>query len=208
MIKNIIFDWDGVLKDSLTKFYEVTKIMFKEFGREPISVEEVKERFDTPYMKFWNYYFPDLKEEIEKPLFHKLFSESEPAKLYPESIETIKELKERNINMFIVSSSPKNGIFPDLEKNNVLDYFKRIIYEINEKDAELKGIIKDFNLDLKQTAFISDTTGDIKWGQKTNIKTIAITWGFQTRERLSTANPDIIIDNIKELIEVIDKEKL
>lgn len=208
MIKNIIFDWDGVLKDSFSKFYETTKIMFKKLGKEPISIEEIKKTFNTPYMEFWNHHFPDLDEEKEKLIYYEAYTKTKPVELYKGAIETINKLKERKIRMFIVSSSLMGEIFPDLEKNNTLGAFEKIVYEVHEKETDINRIIEDYNLDRNETAIISDTTGDINYGKKTNIKTIAITWGFQTRERLSTVNPDIIIDDIKELVEVIDKEKL
>ena len=43
----------------------------------------------------------------------------------------------------------------------------------------------------------------IKTGKNANLKTIAVTWGFRSREILEAENPDFIADNAEEMLKHI-----
>jgi len=46
MFKNIIFDWSGVIKDALECHLWLVNRIFKKFGAEEISMEELKEEWE------------------------------------------------------------------------------------------------------------------------------------------------------------------
>lgn len=48
--------------------------------------------------------------------------------------------------------------------------------------------------------FVTDTAGDVIEGNRAEVKTIAVTWGFHDRERLEKAKPDIIVNTPEELL--------
>ena len=52
MIKSIIFDWSGVVKDSVEDHLWVINRMFKIVGVGEISLREMKENWEQPYMLF------------------------------------------------------------------------------------------------------------------------------------------------------------
>ena len=54
MFKNIIFDWSGVVKDAVEDHVWVVNKMFKNLGGKEISLEEMRQNWEQPYMKFWN----------------------------------------------------------------------------------------------------------------------------------------------------------
>ena len=67
MIKNIIFDWSGTLSDDLVSVYTAVMEIFKKLGLEGLTLEEFKEEFTLPYMKFYRKFKIDVdKEELQK----------------------------------------------------------------------------------------------------------------------------------------------
>ena len=65
MIKNIIFDWSGVINDSVENLLIVVNQIFAELHLNPISLMELKENWEQPYMRFYNKYAPNLTLEEE-----------------------------------------------------------------------------------------------------------------------------------------------
>ena len=57
MFKNIIFDWSGVIKDAVEDHVWVVNRMFKNLGAKKITLEEMRQSWEQPYMKFWNKYY-------------------------------------------------------------------------------------------------------------------------------------------------------
>lgn len=54
MIKNIIFDWSGVIKDAFDAHVWVVNKMLETWGSEKrFTYDELKENWEQPYMNFW-----------------------------------------------------------------------------------------------------------------------------------------------------------
>jgi len=66
MIKNIIFDWSGVIKDAGLSHLCVVNKIFETFGVKEITLDEMKESWVQPYMLFYKKYIPDITFEEEQ----------------------------------------------------------------------------------------------------------------------------------------------
>lgn len=199
MSKGFIFDWSGTLSDNFSKVYEVCGFMFREFGGEPLTKEELRMNFTVPYMKFWNKYFPDISKERQDELYKKYIREVGSPKLYDGVGEIIKHLHEAGYKIFVVSSDWHSTLMPEVEKSGLEIFFTEVIGEVYDKSDIFLTILKNYSLDAEKTFYIGDTDGDVGYGKAANIKTIGISWGFQHRDILSKANPDFLIDDISEM---------
>ena len=54
-----------------------------------------------------------------------------------------------------------------------------------------------------ETLVVGDTTYDILMGSSAGCRTCAVTFGNHTREQLSTASPDWVIDRFSELNDIV-----
>ena len=199
MIKSIIFDWSGTLSNNIHAFKQVCDVIFTKFGRELISIEEIQANFDIPYMKFWNKYIPELSKEEQNKLYEETIHKADNALVYDGVLEVIQELNKKGIQLFVVSSDYKSKIISEAKEYKIFHFFKEIIFEIHEKEHALLKLIKKHNLDINQTIYVGDTSGDIYAGKKAGLKTAGISWGFQNKEKLAQAKPDFLIDDIKEI---------
>ena len=59
--------------------------------------------------------------------------------------------------------------------------------------------LKAVGLKPDQAVMIGDTSHDIHTGRAAKVKTIAVTWGFHTRDELLASEPDIMVDDFKAL---------
>ena len=83
MISSIIFDRSGTLSNNITAFKEFCDLVFKLYNRRPLSLQEIQENFETPYMKFRNKYIPELSKEDQDKLFIESMPQLSPKQLYP-----------------------------------------------------------------------------------------------------------------------------
>jgi beta-phosphoglucomutase-like phosphatase (HAD superfamily) len=58
-MKNIIFDWSGVVKDTVTAQLWIVNKIFKKYDVDEITLEEFKESWQQPYMGFYKKYLKD-----------------------------------------------------------------------------------------------------------------------------------------------------
>jgi len=202
MIKNIIFDWDGVINDSLATAYNAIMMIFEKHGAEKMTMEEFKKNWEQPYMVFFNRYIPHLnKEEVysEYKTAYRRSASKYPPKPYLNIKETLQKFKKAQRSMVIVSSGPPENILSEIKGFGLQGIFHEVNGAIHDKTEFVKKVLKRNNFSPGETVFIGDTTHEIKAGKSANIKTGAVTWGFQNEDVLKSANPDFIIHDLEEL---------
>ena len=64
-------------------------------------------------------------------------------------------------------------------------------------------IMKSLGVTKKETIYVGDTETDMKTAINSNIRAIAVTYGFRRKEELEIFKPYKIISNLKELLEII-----
>jgi len=193
--KLVMFDFDGVLVDTLLIGHKITE----EVNRN-ISINEYKSCFEgnintaiknnklNPHPKFFEQY-DNYSREIKIPDILK---------------EIIKKLAQEYI-LVIISSSETSSIKKILERENIFTCFNEILgNDINtSKIIKVKMILQKYNALSKHSLFITDTLGDILEAQSCEVKSIAVTWGFHDKKTLEKGNPLAIIDDPRDLLEAI-----
>ena len=61
------------------------------------------------------------------------------------------------------------------------------------------------NLHVSELVYVCDETRDVQAARKAGLRSIAVTWGFNSRKALEKAGPDFIIDQPDELLGIITK---
>jgi phosphoglycolate phosphatase len=203
--KNIIFDWSGVIKDCFDSHVWGVGEMMKIFGGSPISREELKQNWEQPYMNFWHKYFPNLTLEEEQKIYHQVLSRLDCPKSYSYSgiVELIKKSKNNNCFLAVVSSDSSKMLLSEIKEYNLENIFDEVITDVHDKADGVNKILQSSNLKKEETIFIGDSNHEIEVGKKIGIKTIAVTWGFSTEEKLKALNPDYLVHNIKELENIL-----
>lgn len=206
MIKNIIFDWSGVINDNLLTAYNTAMLIFEQFGARRISLKEFKEEWEQPYMVFYNKYLPDLSKTDEDAAYrdsYKIAVYKYPPKLYSHIKDTLKKFKNAGIKMVVISSDPSENLLSDIEEFSLRGLFAEINGEVHDKAEVIHEVIERNQLNSAETVFIGDTTHEIRAGKSADTKTAGVTWGYQNEDKIKAANPDFIVHNLKELELVI-----
>ncbi|TFG35964.1 MAG: HAD family hydrolase [Parcubacteria group bacterium] len=206
MIRNIIFDWSGVIVDDLVAVHKTTMLLFKEMGVKEISLAEFKKEWEQPYMLFYNKYNIQIRREEEQAMFRSLYksvSSECPSKPYSSVKDTLERFKKSGVNMIVVSSSLVENIEEEIERFGLQGLFNEINGDIHDKAEIIHETIERNNFNPEETIFIGDTTHEVEAGRKANALTATVTWGYQGEDKLKSSNPDFIIHDLKELESVV-----
>jgi HAD superfamily hydrolase (TIGR01509 family) len=206
-VKNIIFDWSGVVKDAIESHLWIVNKIFKELGLKEISREELQKNWEQPHMLFYNKYLPNLTETEEEILYKKAILSNDCPKSKPivGICELIKKLKQRGYFLGVISSDLSETILPEIKDYGLENIFDEVVFLSTDKVASLKIMMEKFKLSPKETCFIGDSNHEIIAGKATGVKTIAVTWGINTEEYLKSKNPDFVVNRVKELEEILLK---
>ena len=203
MIKNIIFDWSGTLIDDVIFTYSATIKVFEKIGIEEITLEKFKEEFILPYMNFYKKFKNNPDKKIIDEWFDKEMDLINKSKLFPEVKEVLEFLKQKEIKMIILSSYCQESLEREIKDNNLQNFFLNINGSVYDKTEAVIEIMQKNNFKKEETICVGDMTYDIDMGKKAKIKIVAISQGYQSKEKLLEKNPDFLIENLGELKEIV-----
>ena len=63
-------------------------------------------------------------------------------------------------------------------------------------------VAKKLGVDYKECLYVGDSEVDVVTGKNAGVKTIAVTWGFRTKEELMIAGAEYMIDKAEKLQEI------
>lgn len=201
----LIFDFDGTIADTFNKAIEISGRLYPELAKNILTdTTFIKEMHLREILKKYSI-SPIMLMRIAYNVKKELHKDIENLDVIPGIIDVLKKIKKNNnYEMSIISSNNRHNIIKFLNKNNI-NFFKHI-YTTNNifgKSAIIKQFIKKNNIPTAQTFYIGDESRDIEAAHKSSIKSIAVTWGFNTEKLLLKEKPDFIINRPEDLLNII-----
>jgi phosphoglycolate phosphatase len=205
MVRILLFDYDGVLVDSLDIFMNHFIAACKNEGFSQIHDK-------SSFLGLFNKNLYESMLEIGMGLedilhiVHQvrdgLLQDQHKLSLFPGMQKTIRHLAKEN-KLYVVTSNESNVVDSFLKSQNVSDFIG--IYGSDKGGSKVNKI-----LSIKQQFpdadfyYIGDTIGDIDEGRSADVLTIAVTWGWHDSSLLAAKKPDFLIDTPMDLIGLFD----
>ena len=203
-MKLFLFDFDGVIVDSLD-VYEKTVTDCLDVIGQPLARgrEEFLELFDG------NFYESLVEKGVDLDKFMNASVEI-LAKInyvdmrpFPAVGPVLRELK-KNHPMVVISSNDTPTIQEALGLYGLDGIFDDVLgsdFMLSKKDKILH-IIDKYHVEKHDIYYIGDTTGDIKEGREAGVKTVGVTWGWHTKDKMLAAAPDYLFDKPEDLLKL------
>lgn len=203
-IKNLIFDWSGVIADDLEVVYRAAMAIFSELGLNPISFSKFRNEFCLPYMGFYRKYTSEVERETLSRMFYENYSkQKEGAKPYENAAGTLEILKEMGFNMVIQTTQLEPLIMKEIKEFGFSGFFSEVNSNVVDKVRTIEDIMERNGFSKEDTAYIGDMDHDIEAAKKAGIMMIASSYGYVDREKLEKKDPDFIIDDISEIEKIV-----
>lgn len=205
--KTIIFDFDGTIADTLETIAVLYNKVAVDFNCKPVSFEE-KEKFRAmkshDFLKECNIpliLLPILALKIKA----ELRQEIKTIKPFAGIIQALHNIKDAGLKLGVMSSNSVDNIKLFLEENNLNNIFEFIHSGKNifGKDKVILRLLSKYKLQRNSVVYVGDETRDIEALKRIKVPIIAVSWGFNSHEILEKQNPDALIDNPDELLNVI-----
>ncbi|OGM28059.1 hypothetical protein A2962_05585 [Candidatus Woesebacteria bacterium RIFCSPLOWO2_01_FULL_39_61] len=116
-------------------------------------------------------------------------------------IKDVLKILSRRYNLGILTTNQTRIVEKFVNKHK-FNFFSFVHSEkvVFGTDKCLRKVIAQHGLNSEETYYIGDETRDIEAAKRQRVKTIAVTWGAESKNLLRKANPDIIISEPKELL--------
>jgi HAD superfamily hydrolase (TIGR01509 family) len=204
-VKGVLFDWDGVLLDSLGAAFNVYNKIFARVGTKMLTKDEYLELQSPNWYEF--YVKIGLPVSLWKEVDHewlRLYEEESPG-LHPDALRCLSTLKESGFKLALVSNGSRARVEKELASFDLGRLFEAVLF--GEKKEELKpspvmiqralGVI---GVGPRDAVYVGDSPADIQAARSAKVPAVAIARGPIQAERLRREGPDRMFADLDEMM--------
>jgi phosphoglycolate phosphatase len=207
MLRNLLLDWSGTLVDDLPPVLGATNYVFAHHGLPPLSSEEFRRHFRLPFTDFYEEFLPGIPLDGLESLFHRRFVEmqDEVAPL-PGLFEFLDFCRDTGRRLFLLSSMKPAHFEVQAEKLGLTDAFEHAYVGVMDKRAKIGEVLATHALATQETAFVGDMIHDVEAAQAGGVMSIAVLTGYDSVEKLTPAQPDVVVASLHVLRRLLQHE--
>lgn len=197
----VMFDYDGVIADSLEYFIPDFGAACHEYGFALEGHRAVETLLEDNLYNAMGKRGMD-QATIDRILtLYKTKAETHDVKMFEGIGRALRQIAEHN-HVFVITSNISALVARAL-KTNGIDYVHEVLGVDVEKSkvAKMKMLMARFpGLDAY---YVGDTSGDIIEGRQAGARTIGVAWGWHGRARLAQSYPDFLVDSPGQLADLL-----
>lgn len=210
-MKLFVFDFDGTLADTTEIIFATYNATIKRLGLPPRSDEQCRATIGFPLQEGFHVLYPDFSElqlNMCVMTYRNIFNEIKQTihpRLFDGVKETLKELKKRGFVMSVASSRSHASLVEYCEKCGIADMFSLILGADDVPKAKpdpepVLVTLKKLDVEASDAVVIGDMPVDIAMGKGAGCTTVGVSYGNSSREELTEAGADHVIDRFAELL--------
>ena len=209
MIRNIIFDWSGTLVDDLPAVWAATNHVFSQAGIPEMTLERFRAEFCLPFTRFYERYTPHVPMAQLEEWFHGRFRQvQDSVGPMPHAREFLEFCRERRVQTFVLSTVHREHFAVQNARAGFAAFLDRSYVEIWDKRKKIHELLVENGLAPGETIFIGDMEHDIETARHGGIGSCAVLTGYNSYEQLRAAGPDLVVEHLGELREVLERNAM
>ncbi|UFT98505.1 pyrophosphatase PpaX [Radiobacillus kanasensis] len=208
-ITTILFDLDGTLIDTneliIASFqHTLSQHADREYSREEILNfigPPLKDSFELVNPNEVDAMFTTYRE-------HNLANHDDYVVIYPTVADTLKELKEKGLQLGIVTTKINATAWKGLKLTGIDSYFDVLIGldDVQHAKPHPEPIVKalaKLGASASQTIMVGDNYHDVEAGKNAGTKTAGVAWAVKGRASLEAYKPDFMLEEMKDLLQIV-----
>jgi phosphoglycolate phosphatase len=212
MKKLLVFDFDGTLVDTIDDITHSLNKALLELGGKELKRQDIVDYIGSSLSELIEVALEgtSIKLDSTRERFIEIYKDHLLVKSRPyDGIENmLEELNEYNVKKVLLTNKmlvSTNRMFNHFGWNK---YFDMIVcpetYNIRKPNpGSLIKILEHFNLDFKDALMVGDTEIDIGVAKAINIESIAVLYGYRSKEALQICKPEYFASSVEELKEIL-----
>lgn len=209
-----VFDWNGTLLDDVDAWVKGCNAALSIFGQAARSVDEWRGLYTCPIIHSYEKAGVSIDEYLQKSdeanaAFFGAYqaASADGFTLRPYAREALSALRVQGFHLTILSNHRGDLLLQEIEATGLRDMFEHICGNVSDNDIthkltkqdRLRRYMDEVGADLSRSFVIGDSHEEPSVARALNIKSIAITGGYLSKERLIKARPTVLIDHLNQI---------
>lgn len=209
----VIFDLDGTLLNTDLLIYKSYQHVFQKYKPGYVLSDEELLSFLGPTLKttFERYFDASMIDELIE--YYREFNHAhheDYVTIYPTVKETLEQLKQRGYPLGVVTTKYSVAARIGLDLFDITQYFDIVLGmdQVEHVKPDPEGILKVMTeTNCSKAVYVGDNTSDIQAGQNAGVYTVGVKWTPKGTEAIEAMHPDLMIDEMKDLLEFVERVK-
>jgi phosphoglycolate phosphatase len=204
--KLIIFDFDGTLADTFDFFLDLINDMaikhhFKTLSDDDkenikdLSARQIIKNLKIPFWKI---------PKVAKSMKASLSSSNSPIEVFDFIPQILLELKNKNVNLAILTSNNQVNVKRILRNNFSLFGASTFDVSILGKKRQFKKLIKNHQVLPSEVLIIGDEVRDIEAAQNIGVDIASVCWGYNSQKILISQKPTYLIQSPQQILDIFN----
>jgi phosphoglycolate phosphatase-like HAD superfamily hydrolase len=203
----IIFDYDGVIVDSLDINLEIAARACQKIGcpvhpsradierLENIAFDELGRQIGVPENKI-----PKFTEIV----FDLLAQNAISPPIFP-GIKTVVQKLRRIGHLAVITTNVKTVVNKVFESEGLCQEIDLVmgVEQIGSKSEKICQAMTAFKVGSSFTYMIGDAVSDIREAHKAGVNSIAVNWGYHSKEKLLQTSPDHMVNAPEDILAIV-----
>jgi len=209
VIRNIIFDWSGTLVDDLPAVWEASNYVLTQAGRAELTLDQFRAEFCLPFSIFYDKHTPDVPMNQLESWFHSRFRQCQASVCaLPHAREFLEFARQRRLRTFLLSTVAHDHFEVQQQATGFGEFLDKPYLGVWDKRKKIHDILEENKLQPDETLFIGDMQHDIETARHGGVHSCAVLTGYNTLDQLRQAQPDLIVEHLGELRELLQQNEL
>jgi HAD superfamily hydrolase (TIGR01549 family) len=204
LLVGVMFDWDGVLLDSLGASFNVYNKIFARVGAKQLTKDEFFELQSPNWYEFY------VKIGLQKSLWKEVdedwvrFYQDERPGLYEDARPCLVALKEAGLKLALVTNGSKARVEAELDRLQVRAFFQSTMFGEKTEDLKPSPVMLRRTLNAlgwrpEEVVYAGDAPVDVRAAKNAGVPSIAIARGPIQVSRLGVEDPDWVFNNLDDM---------
>jgi phosphoglycolate phosphatase-like HAD superfamily hydrolase/ADP-ribose pyrophosphatase YjhB (NUDIX family) len=209
VIRNVIFDWSGTLVNDLPAVWQATNAVFRRAGVPELALEAFRAQFTLPFTDFYARFVPHVPPVELERWFHEEFRQCESLVTeLPHARDLLQFCRGRGIRTFLLSALHRDHFARQASVNGFDHYLDHPYLGVWDKRAQIHELLTTHGAEPGETLFVGDMQHDIESGRHGGVHTCAVLTGYNSLDQLRAASPDLIVEHLGELRQLLEGSDL
>jgi phosphoglycolate phosphatase-like HAD superfamily hydrolase/ADP-ribose pyrophosphatase YjhB (NUDIX family) len=209
MIRNIVFDWSGTLVDDLPAVWKATNYVLVQAQRVEMSLDQFRAEFCLPFTVFYERHVPHVSLAQLEEWFHSQFRQVQHSvEALPHARHFLEFCQSRQLRTLVLSTVHPDYYAVQAAVTGFDRYLQHAYVGVWDKREKIHEILQRHELAPSETLFIGDMQHDIETARHGGIHSCAVLTGYNTLPQLRAAGPDLIVEHLGELRDLLELNDL
>lgn len=205
----VIFDYDGVLADTLDDL-----IRFGQEACNQLGIKHTVTKDDLSNLEVMSFATFGRACEVPEHLIDEfvkislnLFAEKESPPAIFDGLRDVIQHLSSNHKIAIVTTNSSQNVHAFLARHG-LNSLVHTVYGVDTPGSKAQkiSIARERFANNGETVFmIGDALSDVRAAKEAGVTSIAVTWGHQSLETLQRGEPDYVVNSPHELIQTVER---